>query len=307
MSLLSGFKYRKSVTISRASGTVTDYQMQLLVGKSSSAVGADIDTDDHCEADFDDLRFTTSDGVTLLDYWIEEITGVGSSALARVWIEFDSIGTSATTFRMYYGNAGASAVSNGPNTFPFFDDFSGDLSKWSGETGYASIAGGILTVSGNTSNVSKLIHSATSLGSKTGAIRGRVNLQNAYTCFGHHKSHAGRFNHSGVLQIDEFDGSYNAENSNWTEDSYQVFEVRIVGNSSMKFLQNGVEVSASPLTTYPADENLYVGFTFQSAADYVGETCDWVLMRQWAATEPAWGAWGSEENLITFIPHVMMI
>jgi hypothetical protein len=31
---------------------------------------------------------------------------------------------------MYYGNPGVSSASNGTSTFDFFDDFSGDLSKW---------------------------------------------------------------------------------------------------------------------------------------------------------------------------------
>ena len=31
---------------------------------------------------------------------------------------------------MYYGNPSASGSSNGDKTFEFFDDFSGDLTKW---------------------------------------------------------------------------------------------------------------------------------------------------------------------------------
>ena len=84
MAGLAGWTYYKSITLSRASGAVTDYQMLLLVGKSSSATGEDVDCEDHVLESFNDLRFTTSDGETLLDYWIEEITGSGSSALARV-------------------------------------------------------------------------------------------------------------------------------------------------------------------------------------------------------------------------------
>ena len=104
--------------------------MKLTVYRSSGTDGAGvvyIGTD--CEADYKDLRFTASDGTTLLDYWIESY----DASSAVIWIEFDSIDTSDTIFYMYYGNAGASAVSNGENTFIFFDHFDAasiDTSKW---------------------------------------------------------------------------------------------------------------------------------------------------------------------------------
>ena len=43
MAWLSGWGYRKSVTLARASGAVTNYQMKLLVGESSGATGEDVD------------------------------------------------------------------------------------------------------------------------------------------------------------------------------------------------------------------------------------------------------------------------
>jgi predicted GH43/DUF377 family glycosyl hydrolase len=105
MAWLSGYSYCKSITLSRASGAVTNYQMKLLVGESAGATGEDVDCNSHVQIGFHDLRFTKSDGTTLLDYWIESITGTTPNQLATVWIEFDSIGTGATTFYMYYGNA----------------------------------------------------------------------------------------------------------------------------------------------------------------------------------------------------------
>lgn len=84
------------------------------------APDVDVHCENHAASDFDDIRFTTSDGTTLLDYWIEQTTGNG---MATIWVEYDSIGTTDTTFYMYYGKADASAVSNGANTFIAFDDF----------------------------------------------------------------------------------------------------------------------------------------------------------------------------------------
>lgn len=73
------------------------------------------------KSDFSDLRFTDTDGVTLLDYWVEKYT---ASSSATVWIETPSIAASSNkTIYMYYRNAGASSLSNGNNTFPYFEDF----------------------------------------------------------------------------------------------------------------------------------------------------------------------------------------
>jgi len=135
---LQGWTYRKAVNLSRASGAITNYQMKLLVGESSGASGETVDCNGHVQADFDDLRFTTADGITLLDYWIESITGTTPNQLATVWIEIDSIGTDATTFYMYYGKTDATAYSNFDNTFIFGDTFlstSLDTSRWPSTVG----------------------------------------------------------------------------------------------------------------------------------------------------------------------------
>ncbi|MBN1664832.1 MAG: DUF2341 domain-containing protein [Deltaproteobacteria bacterium] len=123
MGWLSGYSYRKSVTLSRASGAVANYQMRLLVGESSGSSGADVHCNGNCLSSFNDLRFTGADGITELDYWIESISGTTPNQLATVWIKFDSIGTSATTFYMYYGRAGAISHSYFYKTFPYIDGF----------------------------------------------------------------------------------------------------------------------------------------------------------------------------------------
>ena len=72
------------------------------------------------QSDGSDIRFTTNDGTTLISYWIEEWTV--SSAV--IWLKVPSIPASgnATVF-LYYGNPSASSLSDGRNTFRFFDDF----------------------------------------------------------------------------------------------------------------------------------------------------------------------------------------
>lgn len=80
----------------------------------------------HCnstiQADFDDIRFTTADGLTLISHWTEWYT---ASTNAMVWVKFPVIPKhpQSVTYFMYYGNGAAVSGSSGTNTFIAFDDF----------------------------------------------------------------------------------------------------------------------------------------------------------------------------------------
>jgi hypothetical protein len=94
------------------SNPVANYQMTL-----------NVTYDGDMQADFDDLRFTDSDNTTALPYWIE--TKV-NSAYALLWVKLHDTDTS---INMYYGNAGASATSNGTATWDYFLDWSTNKSS----------------------------------------------------------------------------------------------------------------------------------------------------------------------------------
>ena len=103
-------------------GAQTNYQMKLTIYNSSgNDTPGVVYLGGNVRSDFGDIRFTKSDGVTLLDYWIESYTP-GVSAV--VWVEVDSIPASPGTanINIYYGNPSATSVSSGANTFGFFDD-----------------------------------------------------------------------------------------------------------------------------------------------------------------------------------------
>ena len=122
--------YRKQVTISSSSGAGTNYPVKLLIGASVSASGDDFHLEGNSlnfPAGFDDggdLRFTASDEVTELDFWVEKVEGTGASAVATVWVEVAADLSSANqNVYCYYANASATNSSNGGNTFQFYDDF----------------------------------------------------------------------------------------------------------------------------------------------------------------------------------------
>lgn len=99
-------------------------------------VKIDVMYDPAMKVDFSDLRFTRDDGVTLLQYWIEDYT---VSASAEVWVKVPSVpGSGATTIYMYYGNPAATSASNIQKTFIFGDDFNDgslDTSRWTENCG----------------------------------------------------------------------------------------------------------------------------------------------------------------------------
>ena len=106
MAWLSGWDKRKEITLTGgASGAQTDFQLSLSVTYDSDML-----------SNFDDLRFTQSDGTTLIDAWCEVKVDDTS---ATIWVEFPS--TPANTveqiYYMYYGKSDAASNWNGSATF----------------------------------------------------------------------------------------------------------------------------------------------------------------------------------------------
>jgi len=136
MAWLAGYSKRKAITVTGgASGAQTDFQIKLTVTY-----------DGDMQSDFDDLRFTQADGTTLIDAWLETKT---DDASATVWAEFPTTpaNTVEQTYYMYYGKV-VGNYWDGAATFQFFDDFTGDLSKWN-ITGTVSIVSEQARITGN--------------------------------------------------------------------------------------------------------------------------------------------------------------
>lgn len=111
--------YRQPVEISNALGTtLTDFQIIVNTGTSGLVAAGKMNS--NCS----DIRFANSTGTTF-PYWIGEGT-CNSLVGTQIYIKVNSIGSSGNEddIYMYYGNVGVSdVVSNGTNTFEFFDDF----------------------------------------------------------------------------------------------------------------------------------------------------------------------------------------
>jgi hypothetical protein len=98
----------------------------------------------HCKTDFGDIRFTDDDGIALLDYWMEDKV---DGDHATFWVKVaDDLSQLNRTIYLYYGKSDATTTSNPESTFLFFDDFNGDLSKWTTISGTWAIESGNLVI-----------------------------------------------------------------------------------------------------------------------------------------------------------------
>jgi len=126
---ISGWSYRKYHVINPSVGAGVNYQVNFTVYYGNGVdSGSSVYLNGNSRTDFGDVRFTKVDGTTLLDYWIEKKV---DGDYAIFWVEIaDDLSTVARTIYLYYGNAGAASISNGANTFIFFEDFEDDLNGW---------------------------------------------------------------------------------------------------------------------------------------------------------------------------------
>jgi hypothetical protein len=306
---LADYSYRKTVSLSRASGAVTNYQMKLLVGESKDVVGANVNCSNNCLSSFDDIRFTNKDGTTLLDYWIESISGITPNQTATIWIEFDSIDTSPTTFYMYYGNASASAVSNGANTFSFFEDWSSgtlDGAKWTTPDSY-DITGGVISLgSGNTNclfsqnafdvtaNIIRARSKVSSISIDYSTFGGFSNAKNMTTAY----QSAIMFLSSDLklLNIQQGTGLSSTDIPTVANDTdYYVTEITKIGSTNYanaKDTAGAAGASAGLSTNSVSTANNYLLFCSRTSLTVYN---DWVLVRRYLATEPAWGTWSIQD------------
>jgi len=134
---LSRFLYRKPFKISgSSSGALYNYQLMVRVGESSGSASADIVCDGHILADFNDIRFTSADGETLLPHALIGIEGKKPNRTAAYFVRFPEIPQDGIKAFLYYGNPVAMPLSSPADTFDFYEDFTslkGSLAseKWS--------------------------------------------------------------------------------------------------------------------------------------------------------------------------------
>lgn len=310
MEWLTGWTYCKEVTLTHASGAAANHQMKVLVGESSGAAGADVHCEGLCLSSFNDLRFTNEDG-DVLDYFIESITGTTPNQLATVWIEFDSIGITATTFGMFFGNASAPAYSNGINTFIKFDDF-----EWGNDEDDITGNGGGITWSKTVAGTSTAKIDTAQKYNGTRSLRlHRDGTNNALAQFAQvpGTDYAVRFfwrkdetslpvfyhgNGTKLLQFyasateDIFDNSLDTT-YNTTKDAWHAWDVTEINHATPThdLWYDGVKIKDNGGMLTNVGVSGAIAFNNEAGTSDIWIDC--VMVRSWLAIEPAWGAWGA--------------
>ena len=252
--------------------------------------------DSKCQADFDDIRFTNSNGVTQLDYWVESKT---DSSYATIWVEVDTIPASPDTvdIYIYYGNDEVTSISNGMNVFPdFFDHFDDEtLTGWTVNKNPVE-SGTIVTITGEDAegiyrdswvnkrvrfraNIDDAVHNWGGLEPSTVG----ANLPGAYF----HAISASDFkavSGEGGLEVTALDTGYLG--------SYQVYTIKS-HSAGTKFDINDLEV-ADHTTNYLTSGQPLLFQIYSTTSTIL--IVDWVFVAKYVSPEPVNTSWGSEEE-----------
>jgi parallel beta-helix repeat protein len=294
---MTGYDYRKSHTITGSSaGDQTNYQVKIVVHRATGTDGgSDVYVGTKCKADYSDLRLTKTDD-SLLDYWIES----SDSSSATVWVEIPSIPTSGTQIYMYYGNTGASSVSNGDATFLFFDHFNGatlDPGKWT-STGGGAIADSTAIVKYQGTSAS--ITSVNSVSSDNTAISMRANTS--------HSNSAGITEYLYPAYIDSSNYIYSGPSpagtyvnkktgtatsktiTGWSINDFHILTC-IRHNMCDWYVDGGNNVQVT--TNYPAQS---APVRFVATGTGAQLAVDWIFVRTFISPEPTQTTWGTEET-----------
>jgi len=314
---LTGYSYRKAITITGQSGAGTNYQVKLSIGAST---GGNFNLGGHATNFPNDIAFTDNDETTELDYWIEDT----AADPITVWVEvLDTLDSNATIY-IYYGKTGDTDSSNGDNTFLFFDDFNDgsiNSSKWTQEitSGTITESSGYLRSGGGSTSAP---YGHTSLGSSPG-FTGFATSTAARFRSRAASNGIGEFVFRGVyasnieykVRIDQRTGqgfSYlSAPFSGWnfvsgcanagtppTADTWYIYDLTVSSFTGTLY-QNGSSVrSCTSLPNYTSGE-IALQNHYGSYTDW-----DWVAVRKFVSTEPAYSSASDEETPPVATPEI---
>jgi hypothetical protein len=327
VSWLSGWDFRKSHTMIGSPGAATNYQVMVNVNRATGTDSGDtVYVGSKCKTDFSDIRFTASDGITLLSYWLASVSG----SLATFWVKVADDLNFDQVIYIYYGNSGASSLSNGFTTFMFFDDFNDgavDTSKWNvqlthtgtGSQSYDETNGKLHIYSYSTSGYEGYsFFSKTNYTTRNFAIHIESNWNNLdYIRGGNGFNQGGYCSSTGKLN--EFALSlycdYNVYGYHYVDmvDDWNANLADLSsGTAQMDLSLSGTiynDVISGTYSTTRAGTNSAFSGTFQVDLANIlqfwtdGVSCDtyWdiVYMRKYVASEPQHGAWESEEEPVS--------
>lgn len=155
---LSGYAYRKAITISNTfvDANLSDFPLLVALNNDASIGSRLQDVTNHT-----DIRFTASDGATLLKFEKESMSIAGGLATGRYWVKVPTISSAAgTTIYVYYGKAGDTDGSDKNNVWDanynsvwHFSEGSGTITRDSKNNMTGTFMGGVNAPTWTTSGV----------------------------------------------------------------------------------------------------------------------------------------------------------
>jgi len=296
MGWLSGWVYRRAVTITEQSGgTLTDFQVRVELNSSNFDFSK-------ANADGSDIRFTEDDGETLLPYWIEKWDSTSEEAI--IWVKVPSIPANGeTTIYIYYGNSGAGSESDGEAVFEFFDDFEDgviDSEKWTeinaGDLSYCSESGGVLTITANFGDWTD--HGLQSIQPVLDAgvaieVRAQKASTNLGDCFiGYSSNWASEHREPTGGLFGYYDGDW-IELGDVHENVWSRYTVKLLSSTEFKVVRDSQEWSRTrSAVSLPTALQVAGAFRDSNTVKF-----DFVAVRKYVVPEPT-ASVGSEETLI---------
>jgi len=266
---LTGWKYRRKITInSTNSSTLTDFQVLITINTQELISAGKM------QSNGEDIRFTTDTG-TEISYWIE--SGINTTS-TKIWVNVPSIAANGNTdIWMYYGSPSASSVSNGNNTFEWFNDYGGT------EYGEGSTIASGVPLGDNTR-----VRAKVSYGSSSDGIFVVIPYTNKQLII--------HLSTNGGDDVQTYDGSYHTIASLTDSDYPIVAEAIIYDSISAKRTVEGYEAE-SYTGGYYSDTGIDNTITIGTSGTYTWTTKVWfVSVCKYASPEPTVSSVGSEEG-----------
>ncbi len=262
------YGYRIPITVTTP---IDDGVVWIKIGKTSDAVGEDLDLGGNVRDDFFDLVATESDGVTKLYHYVEYIEDSGGTKLATVAIK--QAAAAESVIYLYYGYAAlASDNSDGPNTFIQIEDF-----EWGSDGDDLDTDGGTVdwTAGGSGTSVADIDTAQAFRGTRSGRLyRDGTNIPFAqwpqvagsdYAIRFRHRKDAtseSRLYHGNgtkmiqlAIQADEdivyYDTAWQDTGSNVTEATWELFELKALNFTAGTFeiWFNGSKIADATMRT----------------------------------------------------------
>jgi len=312
---MADWNNRKSHVITGSSGAGTNYQVRMIVHKGTGAdIGSDVYLGNNVRDDFGDVRFTASNGSTLLDYWLESGSLISGSQ-AAFWVEIGADLSSNQTIYIYYGNSGITTTSSGASTFVMFDDFDGNsldtTNKWRQRNGGTpSLSGGFMTITSNSDPAKIIARNSSSTNYAIGArfkVAGGTNnddraglgvkTTNSYDPEGYNYLLHDFESHNIVQFLDDDHSWGNARSFAWDKNAFYSMEAFLSGTNLKGRINYGnwdSQLITATNWSNPARTNDLLSLNIGS----FGATTvwDWAYVRRVIANEPANSLWGIEEG-----------